>query len=112
MTPHPPQLLGSLRVLAHCPLHVASPLAHTQVPPKHVAVPPHAFPQAPQLSGSRSRLAQTPLPQSVVAPPNPPPPQSAAHCRLLQTSPLGQALPQAPQLFGSLRTSTHAPLQT
>jgi hypothetical protein len=52
-------------------------------------------------------LAQTPLPQSVVLPP-----QLAVQWLWSQTSPLGQAAPQAPQLAGSVRRSAHWPLHT
>jgi hypothetical protein len=65
-----------------------------QTPPLHIAVPPHASPQPPQLAGSVLVSVQLPL-HSVAMP------EQAWQLPLTQDWPVAQALPQPPQLFGS-----------
>jgi hypothetical protein len=108
--PQPPQLLLSVCVSVHVLLHIVSPMGHVHVPLLHVAPEGHERPQVPQWEVSVSRLTQALLqsvstgPASVV--------QSTLHVPLRHTGRpelATQALPQVPQLFGSLRTAVQAP---
>jgi len=72
------------------------------VPPAQVASPPHTLPQVPQLVALLDSLTHAPL-QFVV-----PEAQFRAQAPAEQTSFAGQAVPQPPQLAGSLCSSTQA----
>lgn len=108
--PQLPQLLLSVCVLVHVLLHIESPVGHAHVPLLHVAPEGHARPQVPQWLLSVCRSTQALLqfvsigPVSLL--------QSTLHVPLRHTGVpelAEQALPQAPQLAGSLRTAVHAP---
>jgi hypothetical protein len=105
------QLLESVCVLVHVPPQFVSPVEQTHFPFVHVPPPPHEALQLPQLALSVCRSTQElPLhrlsggPESVL--------QSTAHLPLAQTGVPPSTVhfvPQAPQLFGSLRIAVHAP---
>ena len=110
--PQAPQLLESVCVSVHVPLHTVSPVEQVQLPPLHVAPAPHWLLHLPQLLLSACTSTQElPLhavsggPESVV--------QSARHWPWLQKGVpfiTEHVVPQPPQLFGSLWIAVHAPL--
>jgi len=66
--PQPPQLLESVCVLTHAPLHLVSPAEQVQFPPVHVPPAPHPLLHLPQLALSVCTSTQA-LPQAVSAGP-------------------------------------------
>lgn len=98
--PQLPQLAGSVCVLTQTLLQLVWPAAHetTQLPPRHEVPPGQTWPQVPQLSLSLTALTQL-VPHKIC-------PEGQPHCPFVQIWPALQAFPQAPQLAGSLRTST------
>jgi hypothetical protein len=104
--PQPPQLLESEDRSTQVFPQSVVPAGHAQVPPVQTPFVGHAVPQAPQWSGSLSRLAHvlvSPVVQINGAVPG------QAQDPSLQTAPLtGQALPHAPQSVGAEATSTQA----
>jgi hypothetical protein len=112
-TPQAPQWDGSRWRSAHWrapapSAQVARPAAQVvaQAPPEQTWPAGHAVPQAPQLVLSVWRLAQ-----ATRAPPSPPCAQAVCpvgqttwHAPATQLWPAAQALPQAPQLAGSVIT--------
>ena len=106
-TPQAPQFSGSDLVSTHWPLQPVRGAAHTQVPLTHSWPSAHWLPHPPQLSGSFWVSAQAP-PHWVVPRGHIP----AMHCPPAQTSPMGQPLPQAPQLFGSESRLVQNPLHS
>lgn len=63
VSPHPPQLLGSVFRSTHFAPHWTSPMAHRQIPAMHLVLPEQAVPQVPQLLSSVRGSTQMP-PQS------------------------------------------------
>lgn len=104
-TPHDPQLFGSLCVLVHCPLHIASPPPQMHIPVVQLAPGPHAFPQVPQSNGSVARSTHALL--QLVCPAL----HDVVHTPAAQTFPAAHVVPQPPQFRGSLCVSVHTPLQ-
>jgi hypothetical protein len=111
--PHDPQLAALVIVLAHPPVQrvgvaVGQPDAHAEL--THAGVPlsgTHAFEQLPQWALLLVRSTQVPLqlakPLLHVEPQLPP-----LHVGVALVT-LGHLVPQLPQLFGSVLTSTHVP---
>lgn len=60
--PHPPQLSGSVLVLAQAPAHGVVPVGHdaTQLPALQKLPVAQTAPQAPQFCGSDARRTQVP----------------------------------------------------
>jgi hypothetical protein len=118
--PQVPQLAASLPVLTSQPSNVwllqsAKPGEHDETrhaEATHEVVPcgtgPQKMPHPPQLLLSFWVLAQR-APQQVWVPGHPVGPQGPTHTPPEQALPGGQALPQAPQLVGSLVVSTSQP---
>jgi hypothetical protein len=108
--PHIPQLFGSEVVLMQASPHLAMPGAHwnPQVPAAHVGMPDggalHALSHSPQLAASVLTSTHEP-PQEVLVP------QPSSHVPDWQNSPVGQVLPQVPQLLELDVRSTHCPPQ-
>jgi hypothetical protein len=106
--PHLPQLAALVVKSTHVPLHAVVPAGQTHVPTPAVGaaqnVPPvHFAPHAPQLALSEVRSTHAPL-QFVVPVPQPAEPHELfEHVCVLE-----QALPHAPQLFGSVAVVTQA----
>jgi hypothetical protein len=95
-------------------------LLHTALPQWHcppLQVPsPHSRPHAPQLKRSVSRLLQPAVPQQLCAMPQAVPVGGQPQRPTTHTLPVGQALLQSPQFFGSLSVSVqvwpqHLPMQ-
>jgi len=104
--PHEPQLLGSEDRSTQVFPHSVVPAGHAQLPPVQMPFVAQAVPQAPQCSGSLSRLVQVLVPPTVQSTGS-----VSGHAQdpSLQTARLiGQALPQAPQSVGAEATSTQA----
>ena len=99
--PAPPQFSGSRVMSTQRPPLDTSGGAQVQTPEVHVP-PPQPRPHSPQLASSLERSAQV-SPQATS-----PAPQT--HAPAAQSEPLGQLLPQAPQLSGSLRRPVVQPL--
>jgi hypothetical protein len=97
-------LFGSLAVLTHVPPQKLCPAPQAQLPPLQLWPPLQTRPQLPQLLLSFSKLTHAP-PQAVSGFGHSSTQLPWWHWRLAP-----QALPQPPQLFGSLLTSTHPPL--
>jgi hypothetical protein len=110
---HPPQLFGSVRVLAHAPPHSVVPLGHWHAPPFATLAqvcpvtvqPPQAAPPAPHdevdwppKSSHVVLLLQHPLQ---------PDPVLQTHWLAEHVVPEGQTLPQVPQLLRSIVVSVH-----
>jgi len=103
VTPQPPQLVVLVDVLTQAERHGVRPDAlHRQAPPLQYCDDEHAFPHAPQFSGSFIGMQVpphfTPLLQRQA-------PEE-------QTSPGAQVLPQAPQFIGSPLICLQAPLHS
>lgn len=110
MTPHAPQLLGSVWVLTQVPLQHVWPAEQGglqtfwQVPFTQVFWPGgQTVPHDPQLVASLCRLTQPPE-QEVK-------PLAHEHVPLLQTMLAPHALPHPPQLLASVCRLTQVPLQ-
>ena len=102
-----PQWSGSELVSMHTPLHTVSDEPHPHVPAAHISPGEQAIPQALQFIASVWRSTQA-LEQLVW-----PVAQPAAHAPLAQTGVAPeQAVPQPPQLAGSVCTFTHFPPQS
>ena len=121
--PHAPQLLGSLAVIAqnapqHCvpPGHgVPPPHSGTHNPAEHARPAPHARPHAPQFARSVCRSLSQPFIARPSQSPNPRA-QFATTQRALThaAAPFAiglHAMPQPPQLFGSLPVGVQAEAQ-
>jgi hypothetical protein len=98
MTPHPPQLTGSVLVGTHWFPQSEKPVAHTHEPPLQLCPVAHPLPQVPQLSGSVYVFVQVP-PQSDMFEPQ-------LHAWLVHVPP-PQPWPHAPQLSGSFVRLAH-----
>jgi hypothetical protein len=99
--PHAPQLFTSPDVSMQAPLHVICFAGHAQVPFVQLAPLPHLFPHVPQFALSERRSTHAPLHTVSGAV------HVAAQAPLLQTGVMPEhTVPQAPQLFGSVVTST------
>jgi hypothetical protein len=113
MTPHPPQLCGSVSMSTHLLWQGVKGAPHPKphVEAAHVGTPPggdwHALSQVPQCIGSLVRSAHEPV-QSVRPPVHPP----VLHTPVAQTSPELHTVGQAPQWLGSDERLTHRPLQS
>ena len=108
--PQPPQLLESVCVLTHAPLHLVSPDEQVQFPPVHVPPAPHPLLHLPQLALSVCTSTQA-LPQAVSGGPESVV-QSVRHLPWAQNGVpfiTEHTLPQLPQLAGSLWIAVHAP---
>ena len=110
--PHLPQFAALVVRSTHVPLHNVMPAGQTHVPALEASVavelvqnvpPVHLVPHVPQLALSALRSTQAPL-QLVVPAPQP----AELHMLLEQVCVFAQALPHAPQLFGSLAVVTQA----
>jgi superoxide dismutase, Fe-Mn family len=100
--PHAPQFAGSVFGFEHLPPQSMVPLGQPHAPITHACVAGHALPQPPQLAASVLVLMQRPSQNAVPIGQldSQPPPR--------HTWPGSQALPQAPQFFGSLEVSPQA----
>jgi hypothetical protein len=118
--PQAPQLLGSLAVSTHAPLHAAWPVGHWHCPLMQSVPLVQVLPQALQLSMVPSwvhaPLQQAwPLEQQFPLhrvwpegqPPPPPLPPPLVQAPLTQLWPLEQTLPQLPQFLESVWRLTH-----
>jgi hypothetical protein len=110
LAPQPPQLLLSVSSLTHTPLHSEYPAlqANVHAPPWHCAVAlatlvVQALPHPPQFAPFVVVSTQVPPQISGVDPGHRETQVEAEHAGV----PLGQAMPQLPQLPGSLVRSTH-----
>jgi hypothetical protein len=101
--PHAPQFAALESRSTHEPLHCVAPESHVHAPAAQVAVPPHWCAQAPQLSPLVCRSTHALL-QSVRLDAH-----DVVHVPALQTWSAAQAVPQAPQLVGSLLTCAQTP---
>jgi hypothetical protein len=103
--PQAPQLELSVFTVTHAPLHAISsgPHIETHLPLEHRNPMSHAAPHDPQFAASAWRLAHEP-PQFVE-------PDGHAHLPPVHVADWTQETPQPPQLFVSVRVSTHAPAQ-
>ena len=101
--PHDPQLLGSLSVAVHTPLHRCPPFAHWHVPFWQLVPPVQRTLHPPQLALSTNSLTHEVPQRSPVA---------QAHSPFWHCSALVHASPQPPQFAGSVTSLTHAPLQS
>ena len=91
-----PQLFGSDSVSTHTPPQETRPFRQVQAPITHEVPPVHAVPHPPQLLLSLWAFTQE-LPQGLR-----PTGQITPHTPAVQSCPLGQTLPQAPQLLPSV----------
>jgi hypothetical protein len=94
--PHAPQFAALVCRSTQSPLHSVAPVSQVQVPAAQVAVAPHWCAQAPQLSvlvctSTHALLQSVRLDAHVVV-----------QVPALQTWSAAQAMPQPPQLVGSL----------
>ena len=105
VVPHVPQLCGSFDVRTHAPLHGVPALAQSQWPSRQISGEVHVVPHVPQLSGSVFVFVQVVPPHSEYEPE-----QLAAQVPPLHTSPEPQLVPQVPQLWRSVSSSTQDPL--
>lgn len=103
--PQPPQFASSVLMAAHVPLHAISsgPHIETHLLFEHKNPMSHAVPHAPQFAGSAVMSEHEP-PQFVVF-------GGHAHLPAAHVALFTQTTPQPPQLFVSVRVSTHAPSQ-
>ncbi|MFO0605277.1 MAG: hypothetical protein U0324_19010 [Polyangiales bacterium] len=113
--PQPPQLLLSVAVLTHVPLHDTWPVGQAQAPTTQSWPPVHTRPQAPQLLLSAARLVSQPL--AALPSQLPKPDEQVPRVQVLDTQEavaLGktQRLPQLPQWLTDVRWSTSQPLLT
>jgi hypothetical protein len=105
--PHEPQFCGSTAVFVHLVPQKVSPAVHAvQTPNVHCSLTAHSLSHEPQFDSSVLRSTHAPLHSSSW--PHPAPVQ--VPCK--QTSVPVQAVPQLPQLFGSLAVSTQTPPQS
>ena len=95
-TLQPPQFDGSVPVLTQRPLHNAEPAGHAQVPLVHVVPVGQMSPHTPQFALSVLVFVQ--VPKQFTWPGG----QTEVHARFTQAAPGAQAMPQPPQLRGSL----------
>jgi hypothetical protein len=118
MTPHAPQLFGSVVTLLQPVAQHDSPPVHNGPPAQVVIVVQIEFaqspvgqttPQAPQLVGSVTVLVQPFAQQD--SPPTHAGPPAQVGCVVqdpfTQTPPAAQTMPQPPQLFESLSVDVH-----
>jgi hypothetical protein len=108
--PHMPQLTSSIVVSVHMPPQslVGGWQSTTHMLFTHFIPPPHLLLHEPQLSLS-FEVSRHCMPQSFVPSGQPP---VGMHCPFAHDHPIWQVRPQSPQLFESVRASTHFMLQT
>jgi hypothetical protein len=98
--PQEPQLVASVCVDLHTPLHAVCPEGHTQTLFTHDWLEPHVAPHAPQFVLLVAVSTQRP-PQSVS-------PAGHLHTPFVQLCPALHALRHVPQLATSVERSRHA----
>jgi hypothetical protein len=112
MFPQLPQFFLSTLVLVQTPWpastspHMPNPAGQPHIEFLQTSPAPHVFPHAPQFAGLFVMFVQTGgMPQRVVF-------IGHEQTPALHTVPPVQAIPQPPQLFGSVFVSTQAPVQS